>query len=66
MEICLNGEHKNLSDSLTVQEMLTELQIPAESLVVELNGKILQPADYPLTVFNHQDRLELIQFVGGG
>ncbi|MBC8208963.1 MAG: sulfur carrier protein ThiS [Desulfobulbaceae bacterium] len=66
MELRVNGEHKTLPQGLTINELLLELQIPAETLVVELNGTILQSADYPLTVLKEQDRLELIQFVGGG
>ena len=66
MEIHLNGEHKTMPQALTISELLTQLQVPAESLVVELNGSILQPADYTGTALKDQDRLELIQFVGGG
>ena len=66
MEIRVNGKIKDLAQPTSVASLLADLKIPADSLVVELNQNILQAGDYATTLLQEGDRLELIQFVGGG
>lgn len=64
MDLIVNG-NTEAGDFSTVSELLASRDILPETVVVELNGKILPKADYnnPL---KEGDTVELVQFVAGG
>lgn len=66
MKITLNGNPKVIPSDTTIGELLGTLQIPPDTVVVELNTIIIQPESYDGTTLSADDRLELIRFVGGG
>lgn len=66
MEITLNGQKKTLANNLTITQLLTDLGLDIDQVVIELNHAILTKDSYVQTQLNHEDTLELIQFVGGG
>lgn len=65
MQLNINGQLRNFCQTLTVSQLLQELDLAPERVVVELNRVILT-ADAHATQLNEGDALELIQFVGGG
>ena len=66
MNIVLNGENTSLSDGLTIAQLLELHTVLAATIVVELNGIIIQPDLYAGSCLIDGDRLEFIRFVGGG
>lgn len=66
MQLTINGEVKNYQESLTVQQLLEELNLSPERVVVELNRNILSPDMHIRTELKPEDTIELVQFVGGG
>lgn len=40
--------------------------MPERRLAVELNGIVVRKADWPETILNADDRIEIVHFVGGG
>lgn len=66
MKLIVNGKEKSFDSDLTVTELLSELGIAAERVVVEVNLTILKRAQHPETRLNEGDRIEIVQFVGGG
>lgn len=66
MNITLNGKQKDLPSPCTLTQILNELQLPAESIVIEVNGSIIQPDAYDETRLAEGDQVEIIRFVGGG
>ena len=66
MEIKINGETRQVSAGLTVEELLAQLQIENRNLAVEYNGDFLEAADLARTVVQPGDALEIVRFVGGG
>lgn len=66
MILCINGQQRDYAEPLSVSELLTELGLPAERVVVELNRAILTADCHAGTKLQDGDALELIQFVGGG
>lgn len=64
-QVTLNGEQRALT-AHTLAALLEELDLPAGTLVAEVNGVIVAPADFSATVLKPGDRIELIRFVGGG
>lgn len=65
MEITVNGSRSTI-DKMSVSTYLRTLDIDPKRVAVELNLEILPKADYDTTVLNDGDRIEIVQFVGGG
>lgn len=66
MQITLNGEKINISDKMTIANLLTEFALSAQKVAVELNQKIIPIEDYKLTILKENDYIEIVEFVGGG
>ena len=64
--ITVNGEARGVSCGVTVAELLEQLALPMERLAVECNGKILSRRRFGEARLQDGDRLEIVQFVGGG
>jgi thiamine biosynthesis protein ThiS len=66
MEIQLNGEGRELSDSLSLVDLIRELGLASERIAIELNRQIIRKPDWETTVLKENDRIEIVHFVGGG
>ena len=66
MNIRVNGEKKEFDTVSTLSDLFNSLKLSPESVVVELNTKIIPPDSYATTQLAEGDAVELIQFVGGG
>ncbi|MGH7868962.1 MAG: sulfur carrier protein ThiS [Candidatus Dormibacteraceae bacterium] len=64
--ILLNGESKEVPQSLTVQALLEWLNLPQDRVAVERNLEILPRHRWRDTLVEDGDRLEVVHFVGGG
>ncbi len=65
--IVLNGESRFfLLAQPTISELFNTLSLSSNNRIVELNGDILSPDQYKFRVMSDGDRVEIIQFVGGG
>jgi sulfur carrier protein len=63
--IIVNGEQKEVGP-LSILGLLEKLEIDPRRVAVELNLEILPKADYATTTLQDGDRIEIVQFVGGG
>ncbi|AGF78451.1 thiamine biosynthesis protein ThiS [Desulfocapsa sulfexigens DSM 10523] len=66
MNITVNGNSKSIQDISTISDLLTDLGLPPDTVVVELNTSIVTPDSYNKTELAEDDRVEIIRFVGGG
>ncbi len=66
MRITLNGEQRDVPGSLTVLGLLQHLNILPERVAVEINEEIVRKAVYDDTPVRDGDRVEVVQFMGGG
>jgi sulfur carrier protein len=69
MIITVNGKDAELeiNDARTVDSLLEELEVSQRLYVtVELNGEILDRADYECTPVKEGDAIEFLYFMGGG
>ena len=65
MKITVNGEEQ-ATDPKTVLGYLVEIGIDPRRVAVELNLDILKKVEYATTMLNEGDKVEIVQFVGGG
>lgn len=66
MEITVNGEPKALAHVLTVSELLAELALEPKKIAVERNLEIVPKSRFDAERLADGDRIEIVQFVGGG
>lgn len=66
MQLTINGHKKEFAAPITVQQLLTQLDLSTERVVVELNRNILTAEKHSETELKPGDSIELVQFVGGG
>lgn len=67
MEVMINGnKHELPKDVNTVLKLIKHLEMTNPVIIVELNEQILQKEEHESTSINDGDKLEFIQFVGGG
>jgi sulfur carrier protein len=66
MRLTLNGETFETSKAEAVMDLLKELGIGAESVAVEVNLSIIKKTDYPTFKLHEGDKIEIVNFVGGG
>ena len=66
MRITLNGESFELDHPLSVEELLQQLEIDSRRVAVEHNLTILKRHAYATTLVGDGDRVEIVNFVGGG
>jgi sulfur carrier protein len=64
--IVLNGESREVPESLTLEALLEWLKLPAHRVAVERNLEIVPRARWQQTYIVEGDRLEVVHFVGGG
>ncbi len=62
----VNGENHSLSDSVTLPEFLTQINLNPRLVAVEYNGSILHRQYWEHTQLKDSDRLEIVTIVGGG
>lgn len=66
MRLIINGEDLEVSKAETLQELLGELLIKPERVTVEVNFSIIKKSDYDSCRLKDGDRIEIVNFVGGG
>ncbi len=66
MMLEINGETRTISPVANVRELLQQLGIAEGRVAVEVNRKIIRRADWETTTLSDRDRVEIVQFVGGG
>jgi thiamine biosynthesis protein ThiS len=64
--ITVNGDLKAIPPNFSVSDLLDLLSLKNQRLAVELNGEILSRAQFSCQILNVDDRLELVQAIGGG
>lgn len=64
--IQLNGDSFDLPASLTVSQLLEQLNIDSRRVAVELNRVVLKRGAFEVTVVREGDEVEIVNFVGGG
>ena len=66
MVITLNGEIFELEEPMSVVALLAKLDIDPRRVAVEHNLAILKRQRFPEVIVGEGDRIEIVNFVGGG
>jgi sulfur carrier protein len=66
MRLIINGKALNTQNAGTIMELLNELKIEPHKIAVEVNLSIIKKADYSTFKLHDGDKVEIVNFVGGG
>jgi len=66
LRVYLNGESKDLAESSTLLDLVTQLDLPSSRIAIELNQNVVRRRDWEKTMLKEDDRIEIVHFVGGG
>ena len=66
LRVQVNGEAREIADTLNLSELLSELSLAPERVAIELNKQVVRRNQWPETILADGDRIEIVHFVGGG
>ncbi|TLP38335.1 sulfur carrier protein ThiS [Arcobacter arenosus] len=66
MKLIINGEAKEFEENSTLQTIITNLKIEDKVMAAAVNMEIVKKDEWNTYVVKEDDKLELLQFVGGG
>ena len=66
MEVTINGEVKKFASSITLAEVLKELSLEGKVMAAAVNMTIVKQSSWEKYNLNDGDKIELLDFVGGG
>ena len=65
-KIQLNGDPYEINNGTNLNELLNKLKIQKNKVAVEVNGEIVEKNKYSNLILNKGDKVEIVQFIGGG
>lgn len=66
MQIILNGEPREFTDNITLSDLVAALGFTGMRYAIEVEGAIVPRSQHATTTLIGQQRVEIIQAVGGG
>jgi sulfur carrier protein len=66
MEIYVNGEPRQVNDSLHISELVDMLDLGSRRIAVEVNLEIVPRSSYTTYRLQAGDKIEIVHAIGGG
>ncbi|WP_026882133.1 sulfur carrier protein ThiS [Clostridium akagii] len=67
MKVKVNGEIKEIKDSVTITELLKIENVEMPDMVsVQLNGEFVERDEFSTLAVKEDDQIEFLYFMGGG
>ena len=66
MKIIINGHKKEIQQNTTVKQLLEDLKVLDKTMAVAVNMKIVKKDDWDKYTLQENDKVEALNFVGGG
>ena len=65
-KIQINGKKVSIKQDFSIQNVLEKYKLNGKKVAIELNGKILPQNEYNKKRLKNNDKIEIVQFIGGG
>ena len=65
-KIQLNGVPYEINYGTNLNELLNKLKIQKNKVAIEVNGEIVEKNKYQNLILNKGDKVEIVNFIGGG
>jgi len=66
LKIIVNGNEKEFREGISLQLLLKELSLEGKVMAAAVNMDIVKQDSWDRYILNEGDKLELLDFVGGG
>jgi len=66
MKVKVNGKEMNIKENTTVEELLNELKILDKTMAAAVNMSIVKKEKWNSFILKENDKVEFLNFVGGG
>jgi len=66
VDLTVNGEKRQFASPISVEQLLSKLQIDSKKVALERNLEIVPRSCYRDTMLKEGDRIEIVHFIGGG
>ncbi len=65
-KIQLNGKKISIKANITIYDVLKKFKLANKKIAIEHNGIIISKLSYKKKILKNQDKLEVVNFIGGG
>ena len=65
-KIQLNGKKIKIYKDLSIKNLIKKYKLNERKIAIELNGTILPKSHYGKKKLKSNDKIEIVQFIGGG
>jgi sulfur carrier protein len=65
-KIQLNGKKVKIQRNLSIKDLIKKYRLKESKIAIELNGTILPKDHYKNKKVKNKDKIEIVQFIGGG
>lgn len=66
MKLIINGDTKELPQNITLKRVIEELNLDGKVMAAALNMEIVKQDNWDSCILKDMDKVELLDFVGGG
>lgn len=66
MNLIINGENLEFESGKNIDEILAILGVESKIFAVVVNANLVKKEDYKSTILYEGDKVEMLQFMGGG
>ena len=66
IKIKLNGKLKRIDENSTLLNIIKYLKVPIKKVAIELNQEIVDKKKIKYINLKQNDKIEIVQFIGGG
>ena len=66
MKILVNGKEITVEDGINIEQLLDKMQLSHKRLAVEINQTIIPASSHSKHIIKAQDKVEIVQAIGGG
>ena len=66
IQIYINGKKKNINSSCNIINILEEYSLKNKLVAVEINQEVIPKSNYKTKKINKNDRIEILELIGGG
>jgi len=64
--LIINGEIKSFEDTLSLEDIIEKLSVTNKVMAAAVNMNVVKKNEWNIYIPENEDKIELLQFVGGG
>ena len=66
IQIYINGKKKNINSNCNINNILDEYSLKNKLIAIEINQEVIPKSNYKTKKINKNDRIEILELIGGG